>query len=957
MNNNIMNVDNLNNSASSSAHIEQQNRKRASKEARNRMIYSKVDSGKCKVREGVTPKEVSRDRKLEQPRQVDHKPSKPKMTDKQRQGLHYKKYMKRKSRALKARADESAAEVQQKLSFRECHTELSPSRHSVSEADSDDTNSTITNDTPEMDSIELSSDSQETSTLEANDTICREIYFSMKDKRTNVRFPSGYRNPDFTLSSVTGHGNMRGSRGELKLLSDNTPVQKFINTIGRFSCKATKCLTLGIVQPDERQWMHGELAWDCYLARRMEYTHSMRCDISVSLHTYLSETKHSSVVEAGTANQLMRFCTQLRQDEMTSGDRLSNVYWEGITEAILENTVLRFTQELAHKDWRFAQAIKTSALESNRLFIGSGPADEWVHDYGLVYPVEATVDKPYTNNQQFLDMSTGTYFTGDLGFTYKHEAKRFQPAYIHGPAFVHSGVVYENSMHNTQLAQCRLTNCKDDGIDAFAYHQRLRLNQRNFNDSILVETYMKVMQNRLIEALHSHQECTVIADISRWAQESDQKRAMRVRIASDIRKGLESTEISKHERKAQGKLKFEIAKPGKYSRLFISLGLKAVTVCGHAIKYFKSCMAKPYITNKLHLEFIATPRLDKLREAFMHCLAPTKQLVVYVFSDDMMFSCRTSTGVQFGEADISSCDGSITEAIFHKLIQWSTVDSYTHQAMKLAVDQVYWPVSIANPNNRKQRVKLKPLQPCLYSGTSITTLADTWGSSTIALAWLAKIDELHNSSDLSGTMQRIAEDAGFKITCDVRHQPEELTFLKHSPAFNTNGDLEAVLNLGVVLRSFGRKKSNFSAARTGVAAAARNLNSGIVAGLKHAGNHPVMEQFRRFYPPNNAPRYFNYMLSYIEGQQLGTCTLEAITKRYSMPVEEQELMMTHLRTMRPCHVLRSKWVDRILAFDYGYTPPSSKALPVRLDMHPLVEKNIEREIKVLEALKGKDRLF
>lgn len=243
--------------------------------------------------------------------------------------------------------------------------------------------------------------------------------------------------------------------------------------------------------------------------------------------------------------------------------------------------------------------------------------------------------------------------------------------------------------------------------------------------------------------------------------------------------------------------KDEWAKPGKESRMIGDLKVPASLLGFRVTKFLKHAMNnKPleYLGGTIY--FCATPSHAELKYVFECLLNPPGRFFFVYFSDDSCLSIRLADGtIMRGDVDISSCDGSHGPSIFSALTNLCNGNAQT--TLKGLVKQCRASIRVFDLSDKKRYVQLRPHGPRLYSGSTLTTVINNLANIMIAVA-IAEADIKE-----PGDIQQAANEAGYIVTIDVASIFEELSFLKHSPCLDINGEWQPVLNLGVLLRMSG----------------------------------------------------------------------------------------------------------------------------------------------------------
>jgi len=304
----------------------------------------------------------------------------------------------------------------------------------------------------------------------------------------------------------------------------------------------------------------------------------------------------------------------------------------------------------------------------------------------------------------------------------------------------------------------------------------------------------KVLTNRLGEYVE------LLEEVERHYADPHPKKVLREVAWAELQEGSHKCINSSHHlwlHNVTYKMKKdEIAKPGKYPRMIGDLGVAASLQGFRATYLLKKAMAAgPMQYRSATFLFVATPEATTLESVFSQLINPPTKYYFVFFSDDACISVRTPTGVHCFNMDIKWCDASHGPGIFQALIDISP-DNLKKDVITL-VEQCKLPIVVFDQNDRSRRVKLRPRNPRLYSGSTITTFINN----------LANILILKTIVDEQAVTAKQIVDAathtGYAVTLEPCKVIQDIQFLKHSPVVDTTGRLRAMLNLGVMFRSFG----------------------------------------------------------------------------------------------------------------------------------------------------------
>lgn len=243
-------------------------------------------------------------------------------------------------------------------------------------------------------------------------------------------------------------------------------------------------------------------------------------------------------------------------------------------------------------------------------------------------------------------------------------------------------------------------------------------------------------------------------------------------------------------------MKIEVAKRGKFPRLYVNIGVEASLMGAWLAKICKKIMAdNPWSTDYSNVLFIPSASYSDLKRAFDTIRHPTRPFTMLLFSDDSTAAFQTPTGVHYADLDISGCDKSHGNSLFKLLFH--ITPSYLHPELKFVLDQLRGILQIRSPDDWRIKIKLIPKFFTLYSGSVLTTLINNLAN--LVIAW--SIAEHRATTALQ--VQTAAGAVGYILTVKPAPTIHQVQFLKHSPVYDRSGELQPVLNVGVFLRAIG----------------------------------------------------------------------------------------------------------------------------------------------------------
>jgi len=242
----------------------------------------------------------------------------------------------------------------------------------------------------------------------------------------------------------------------------------------------------------------------------------------------------------------------------------------------------------------------------------------------------------------------------------------------------------------------------------------------------------------------------------------------------------------------------EQAKPRKKIRGIGDMGVAASLQGFRLMHFFKVALSSVKIP---HLGgiiwFCKSPTPDLMIDAFDNLINLKHRFFLVLFSDDAVISYRDHGGsVITANLDISSCDASHGPGMFQAFL--SLFPSRCAGDAARLVQQCCLPFRVTDVNDRRRKVVLQSNTPLLFSGSSITTGINCVAVISIGFAIAESVGAPLGPTEL---LTAAAARAGYVITIDLCRDYSHIQFLKHSPAYDTHGELRAVPNLGIYLRS------------------------------------------------------------------------------------------------------------------------------------------------------------
>jgi hypothetical protein len=528
-----------------------------------------------------------------------------------------------------------------------------------------------------------------------------------------------------------------------------------------------------------------------------------------------------------------------------------------------------------------------------------------------------SVVKPFDYNHTFVVVSGGAHFVnGDL----RLDVLPPNPSMVHvdqplpggdhtyrsvfGPSVEHNGVIYADDDHNVNLAMRRLTASRPD-------EQQLIDNQHLFVQSVL--PFLHSLSQQYSSHVEVWEHDSHLDEIERHVSDPHPKRRLREDAWRSLNNDGYHAQVSDRLWLNQVRYKMkkdEIAKPGKYPRMIGDLGVAASLQGMRATAIVKHAMAaEPIRYKNCRMTFVSKPEPSSMTEVFRSLLNDDGYNFFY-FSDDSCISIQHGAKRVVYNLDISSCDGSHYYT-FAALLEM--VPEKLRAEFGLLVEQCSQPIRI-NSRDRLRHVKLRPLMPRLYSGSTLTTLINNLANILICKSIV------DTNAFTPEEISAAAALAGFIVTVETCTQPEDIQFLKHSPVSTDAGWLP-MLNLGVMLRSLGQCKGDLPG-RGDIGVRARKFTYAYLAGMYPRVEFDLLRQLRSKTIQHTEHVYSRAaarMLPQFDVSPIMQVSDTALYRRYRLDLEEIAWMQTFGEVAHAFTSHRSPALSKILMKDYGLT--------------------------------------
>lgn len=361
----------------------------------------------------------------------------------------------------------------------------------------------------------------------------------------------------------------------------------------------------------------------------------------------------------------------------------------------------------------------------------------------------------------------------------------------------------------------------------------------------------------------------------------------------------------------------ELLAPNKYLRAVGDLTCPGSTVGGYLMEYVKKAFAIPYYYNGGCCRYIA-PTRETMLENFDDLVNLKHNVYFNFFSDDSNIAVQCADGILRANCDISQCDGSNFAPIFNLLKAGMLSDGRFSEDIENIFQQCLCACELRSTQakRREQRhikLKLKPKEPVLYSGSVLTTSINNMANTCIFIEFMRLYRRNLTMAEVSRLIEQAAANAGFILKVERCENIQSLQFLKHSPT----GDGGMFLNLGTILRGFGMCQGDLpGSSKLTIEERAHRYVQGVIGSYAHAGKHIITNAIRTFGAREERIEYKAWHLS---GQGESQVSSQDLCDRYDCSVSElYELADDIAKHGLRCCIYRSELTDKIFKVDYGY---------------------------------------
>jgi hypothetical protein len=318
--------------------------------------------------------------------------------------------------------------------------------------------------------------------------------------------------------------------------------------------------------------------------------------------------------------------------------------------------------------------------------------------------------------------------------------------------------------------------------------------------------------------------------------------------------------------------------------------------------------------------FCKSPDPHQLAKHFRNLYDPPGKFYFVYFSDDSCLAMRQPDGsVKWYNLDISSCDASHGPGLF-KALRSVVPDGQCRRDMDILIRQCSAPLKIVSRVNPNHKIKLIPTVPKLFTGSTITTAINNLANLLICLSITTTYDP-NSPTDPSGqnlSMVEAAANCGYILTgCKPLEIFEDVQFLKHSPIFDCNGNIQPMLNFGVLLRASGTCEGDLPG-HGDILERARAFQRGLLLGSYPYASFELLTEMRNAMGlgPIVTSDVFEWKVLSDVSYPAFFVPTENIMKRYRLDAEDYASLLDFARS-DVSTFYSSPGATKVLSVDYG----------------------------------------
>jgi len=330
-------------------------------------------------------------------------------------------------------------------------------------------------------------------------------------------------------------------------------------------------------------------------------------------------------------------------------------------------------------------------------------------------------------------------------------------------------------------------------------HEELRENQKkHFGTTIFANGDAIGLRDSI--ALDMQAFTTTLDEIYEHVSDVHPKRMLREATWQRIRDdGLNFRENFGLSRVEMNLKMMEMLPVDKLPRAIYALGTPASLVGFMLATYMKKGMENATRADGVNKwVFVKEVRQDILDQVMVDAVIG-EQTIMYEHSDDSIYCVGTGQERKRFNIDVSKADASYGEFLFKAIV--AVTPKRLQSVMSTLIKQLKADVHIQSAD-KKHKIVLRVLEPFCMSGHTFTTLFNQFAGYFLSRELFRQQPRTVRDIELCGAK------VGLFLKVEQCATIHDLQFLKHSPAWDTAGDLRAVQNFGVVLRLMGTARGD-----------------------------------------------------------------------------------------------------------------------------------------------------
>lgn len=332
--------------------------------------------------------------------------------------------------------------------------------------------------------------------------------------------------------------------------------------------------------------------------------------------------------------------------------------------------------------------------------------------------------------------------------------------------------------------------------------------------------------------------------------------------------------------------------------------------CADYVEKLKECTSlRPFTVGGVEIRFVKSPDVTALQRIFSEM--ENSSVLVY-HSDDLAGSLRCSDGMLWFNGDIAGCDSSQSKFVFENIRR--QFPTRLQETVARLLEQCQLPIRLGHGPGS---LLYKPQDYFEYSGSTLTTILNNTASRCIAMRLVEAWDP---TSTIELNKHRLTEAVGrcgWSVTMEWCRQLEGIQFLKHSPHYTIFGEVDAVLNAGVILRAMGRCRYDLPGSGC-LERRATSFMRNWVAGLQHAGDTDLLRTLRAKFPGGDPDHQESWLTAHMEAShERRPIHPTSLCGRYGISEASWQELVRCVREARIGDVIRCPAANRILHVDYG----------------------------------------